>query len=124
MARPSPGIEGNLEISKNRTGVFIGGDPDGLRSLAQLLVWLANVDQETYPTMPDGAWCHVHLHANDPVEAFNSLTPVSTQAILSRLDAKGTGDFPERYRTLDRGKIKTRMGSVKKKRMVKKDGQA
>jgi hypothetical protein len=29
-----PRIENNLEISTSRSGIFIGGDPDGLRSLA------------------------------------------------------------------------------------------
>ena len=43
-------IEGTLEISKNRAGagVFIGGDPKGLRSLAKILIWLADVDQESH----------------------------------------------------------------------------
>lgn len=93
----SPKIEGNLEISVSRAGVFVGGDPDGLRSLARLLNWLANVDQELLLTQPDGERCHVHLHARD-AEGFNSLTPFSVETEVCRLDAKGTGDFPERYR--------------------------
>ena len=121
MAKGSPGIEGILEISKRRTGVFISGDPDGLRSLARLLIWLADADQESHTTMPDGAWCHVHLHANDAVESFNSLSPFSVETVLSRLDAKGTGEFPEKYRKLGKIKAKrikqsvTRTGKLKKK---------
>jgi hypothetical protein len=92
-----PKIAGKLEISTSRAGVFLGGDPDGLRSLAQLLIWLANVDQETLAGQPDGERCHVHLHTRD-APGFNSLTPFSVETELCRLDAKGTGDLPERYR--------------------------
>ena len=95
----SPNIEGSLEISKCRTGIFIGGDPAALRSLAKLLTWLANIDQESLSAQPDGERCHVHLHARD-AEGFNSLTPFSIETELCRLDAKGTGEFPEEYREL------------------------
>ena len=92
---PSPGIMGTLEISRCRTGIFIGGDPDGLRSLAELLIWLANLDQESL-AMPDGERCHVHLHPK-PSEGPASLTRFSEETELCRLDAKGTGDLPEKY---------------------------
>jgi len=95
MGRPR--IEGSLEISTSRDGVFIGGDPEALRSLAGLLTWLADVDQRSLSTQPDGERCHAHLHANGPA-GFNSLTPFSVEREVCRLDAKGTGEFPERYR--------------------------
>jgi hypothetical protein len=95
-ALDSPRIEGTLEISKSREGIFIGGDPRALRSLAQLLIWIANVDQEQIPTQPDGSRFHVHLHANDAA-GFNSLTRFSAETQICRLDAKGTGAFPEKY---------------------------
>jgi hypothetical protein len=91
-----PQIKGLLEISRNEEGIFIGGDPNGLRSLAQVLLWLADVDQNARP-MPDGERCHVHLHAKD-AEGFNSLSPFSEETQLCRLDAKGTGALPPRYR--------------------------
>ena len=99
----SPKIVGNLEISTSGNEVFIGGDPNGLRSLARLLVWLANVDQESLCNLPDGERCHVHLHTRERLEAFNSLTPFSKETELCRLDAKGTGDFPKKYRGLGKG---------------------
>ena len=68
MNDKSPGIEGNLEISRNPSGIFIGGDPDGLRSLAKLLCWLADFDQYALP-FPDGFHQHVHLHSKDPVDS-------------------------------------------------------
>ena len=92
-----PRIEGNLEISSHHQGIFIGGDPKGLRSLARLLAWLADTDQESLSTQPEGERCHVHLHAND-VRGFNSLTRFSNETEICRLDAKGTGEFPEYYR--------------------------
>jgi hypothetical protein len=83
-----------LEISKNRSGVFIGGDPQGLRSLAKILVWLADVDQETHPSMPDGEREHTHLACGP---AYSQLSQFSVTTELCRLDAKGTGEFPEKY---------------------------
>lgn len=91
----SPRIEGKLEITRCRNGIFIGGDPAGLRSLAQLLVWLADVDQESLASMPDGEHCHVHLCARDADEGFHShsLTASSEETEVCRLDAKGTGEL-------------------------------
>ena len=89
-------IKGNLEISKSRSGVFIGGDPDALRSLAKILIWLADADQESHPSMPDGEREHVHLDCR-----FH-LTPCSVLTELCRLDAKGTGEFPAKYKASKR----------------------
>jgi hypothetical protein len=87
-------IKGTLEISKSRSGVFIGGDPQGLRSLAKILVWLAEMDQEAHPNMPDGEREHTHLFIDPP---YSHLTRFSVTTELCRLDAKGTGEFPEKY---------------------------
>lgn len=95
-SKGSPAINGNIEISKRRGGVFIGGDPEGLRSFANLLRWLADVDQESHPTMPDGEREHTHLYAN-VAEPSGSLTPFSVTTEICRLDAKGTGNFPDKY---------------------------
>ena len=91
-----PPIEGTLEISTTGDRIFIGGDPDALHSLARLLIWLANVDQESLSHQPDGERCHVHLHARD-ADGFNSLTRFSSETELCRLDAKGTRKFPAYY---------------------------
>jgi hypothetical protein len=99
-------IRGALEISKRREGIFIGGDPRGLRSLAKLLLWLANLDQEKHSSMPDGEREHVPLYAVDPTLPYNSLTPFSVMTELCRLDAKGTGEFPEKYRNLSKKNAK------------------
>jgi hypothetical protein len=110
-------IIGTLEISKNRHGILIIGDPKGLRSLAKLLVWLADVDQETHPNMPDGDREHVHLHPAVKKGPFAHLTQFSTLTELCRLDAKGTGDLPPRY-----GK-KAKRPAVSKKKRTGKDGK-
>lgn len=89
-------IKGTLEISKSRNGVFIGGDPEGLRSLAKILDWLADINQENHPNMPDGEREHVHLYC-DPALPQAQLTPFSANTELCRLDAKGTGEFPRKY---------------------------
>ncbi len=95
-----PRILGNVEISRDRKRIFIGGDRKGLRSLAKVLIWLAGLDQEKVPGMPDGECYHVHLHAKDPVGSFGSLTQFSYETELCRLDAKGTGELRENYRAL------------------------
>jgi hypothetical protein len=104
-----PKIDGMLEISQSSNRIFIGGDPAALRSLARLLTWLADIDQNALRTQPDGERCHVHLHAND-AEGFNSLTPFSMETEVCRLDAKGTGEFPEKYYRLNSGPGRTATG--------------
>ena len=99
----SPRIRGNLEISKRRSGVFIGGDPEALRLLAEVLVWLADVDQQSFSKLPDGERLHKHLYARGPTE-FVSLTQFSSETELCRLDAKGTGVFPAKYKRLEPAK--------------------
>ena len=91
--RPSPAVTGTAEISHGEHGVFIGGDPNGLRSLAGLLNWLADMDQEA-EEMPDGERTHVHLHAGVEADTFASLTEWSEDTVLCRLDAKGSGVLP------------------------------
>ena len=98
-------IKGHLEISKRRSGVFIGGDPKGLRSLAKILICLADADQESHPNMPDGEREHVHLYCTPQLR---QLTPFSVETEICRLDAKGTGEFPDRYLTKSRKKSRRR----------------
>jgi len=116
----SPRIRGILELSRSEEGILIGGDPEGLRALAGLLAWLASVDQNSLTGMPEGERFHVHLHARD-AEGFNSLTWFSEETEVCRLDAKGTGELPEKYqkrlsqRTAGQAKGKTTTGARKKR---------
>src|ERR1043165_3726864 len=71
--------------------VLIHGDPEGLRSLANLLLKLADLDQSTLTNVPDGAREHYHLRPR--WELGNS----SEQVVVGRLDAKGTGEFYDSY---------------------------
>ena len=73
------------------TEVQIHGDPEGLRSLANLLLKLADLDQESITSLPAGAREHVHLRRNIELSAS------SNSVIAGRLDAKGTGAFYSRY---------------------------
>src|SRR4051812_6163439 len=77
------------EISKWNE-VLIHGDPEGLRSLATLLIKIADTDQDKSP-MPAGAREHIHLRPD------RDLSKSSEQVIIGRLDAKGSGDFYKRY---------------------------
>lgn len=76
--------------------IMIHGDPDGLRSLAHLLLELANTDQEKLKELPVNAREHYHLSPN----IDNSKS--SVELILGRLDAKGSGSFYNAYIERDR----------------------
>lgn len=78
--------------------VLIHGDPDGLKSLAILLIELAELNQDNVDGLPIGA--REHLHLRPKLELSNS----SEEVIVGRLDAKGTGIFYESYIPKDNSK--------------------
>jgi hypothetical protein len=75
--------------------ISIHGDPDGLKSLAKLLINLAELNQEDINHLPTGAREHIHLRPK--IELSNS----SDEVIIGRIDAKGTGAFYDRYLSKD-----------------------
>ncbi|MBW4891043.1 hypothetical protein KXQ82_15055 [Mucilaginibacter sp. HMF5004] len=81
-------FEGKIERWQD---VLIHGDPEGLRSLAKLLVKIANLDQDKITDIPVGAREHFHLRPD--IELGKS----SVQVVVGRLDAKGTGRFYDKY---------------------------
>jgi hypothetical protein len=90
--RNPPQLKGNVEVSLKRYGrdpydVFIGGDREGLRALAKMLLWLADANQEA-TGMPDGEREHLHLSPGLHLSASSRRTE------LCRLDARSTGEFP------------------------------
>lgn len=96
-------IEGKLDIfiSHNEDEmngekwdeILIHGNPEGLKSFAKLLIEIAELNQENVDDkcLPIGAREHYHLRPG--IELSNS----SVEVIVGRLDAKGTGDFYDRY---------------------------
>jgi hypothetical protein len=76
---------------QNGQTILIHGDSEGLRSFAQLLLRLADLQQEELPALPLGAREHVSLRPD------LDLSHSSVEVIVGRLDAKGTGDFYDRY---------------------------
>jgi hypothetical protein len=86
-----PEIKGHIEISVGENGIFIGGDPQGLKSLADTLLWLAHLNQAASLELSNEIREHRHLHPGV------HLSRNSTETELCRLDAKGTGEFPEDY---------------------------
>ena len=62
-----PGIRGHLHVAVSSDPdedgrIYLEGDPTGLRSLAALLLRLAEVDQAALESLPErGASEHVHL---------------------------------------------------------------
>ena len=73
--------------------VLIHGNPEGLKSLAKLLLEIAELNQEEVEDkyLPNGAREHYHLTPN--IELSKS----SNSVIIGRLDAKGTGEFYKRF---------------------------
>jgi hypothetical protein len=78
------------EITKWRE-ILIHGDPEGLRSLAQILIEIADTNQNDIVGLPIGTREHIHLQPD------NDLSGSSDRVIIGRLDAKGTGVFYDRY---------------------------
>jgi len=73
--------------------ILIHGNPEGLKSLAKLLIEIAELNQEKVEDkyLPNGAREHYHLRPG--IELSKS----SIEVIVGRLDAKGTGDFYKSY---------------------------
>lgn len=86
--------ENEGEITKWQE-IMIHGDPEGLRSLAELLMRLADLNQDAMNNLPVGAREHFHLRPN--IELSKS----SLEVIVGRLDAKGTGNFYPMYISKD-----------------------
>jgi hypothetical protein len=96
-------IAGNLDIfideqvdetdgeTKRWQDILIHGDPEGLRSLARILLKMADLNQNEIADLPVGAREHVHLRPK--IDLSNS----SQQLIIGRLGAKGTGAFYHRF---------------------------
>jgi len=78
--------------------VLIHGNPEGLKSLAKLLIKIADLNQDEVDDkyIPTGAREHYHLRPG--IELSKS----STEVIVGRLDAKGTGTFYERHISKDK----------------------
>jgi hypothetical protein len=103
MAKYTSEISGNLDIfiAQNEEecdgekmkwqDILIHGDPEGLKSLASLLIKLADTNQNDIVDLPIGAREHVHLRPEFDISQS------SEEVIIGRLDAKGTGAFYDRY---------------------------
>ena len=77
-------FDGKIETWQD---ILIHGDPGGLRSLARLLMKIADTNQEKRTDLPIGAREHIHLSPE------SDLSKNSNHVIVGRLDAKGTGEF-------------------------------
>ncbi|MNR37268.1 hypothetical protein D3C85_1552730 [compost metagenome] len=92
-------IEGQLDIfiSHNEDELLIHGNPEGLKSFAKLLLEIAELNQEKVDDkyLPIGGREHYHLRPG--IELSKS----SIGVIVGRLDAKGTGNFYDRFISKD-----------------------
>ena len=90
-----PSQRGNLVVSHRefdgeRT-IYIAGDPAGLRSLGELLIAEADLDQSQFlsSTPMDDFGYHGHLNSGHHIH------PQSISVVVARLDSMHTGRFPE-----------------------------
>ena len=81
-------IDGSIETW---TDILIHGDPNGLRSFAEILLNIADLNQDKMKNLPEGERAHIHLQSKF------GLSKSSDEVIIGRLDAKGTGKFYERF---------------------------
>ena len=91
-------FEGETEKWQN---ILIHGDKEGLKSFAQLLIKLADLNQDDIKSLPIGAREHVHLRPN------LDISKCSVEVIIGRIDAKGTGVFYDRYIAKDENQKNT-----------------
>ena len=84
-------IEESVTVKWNE--IMIHGDPEGLKSLAQQLIYLAELDQEgiSDKVLPTGARKHIHLKPK------YQLSNSSNETIIGRLDSKGKKEFYSRF---------------------------
>jgi hypothetical protein len=82
MAMRFPRISGTVSIKEEEGKIVIAGDPEGLRSLGRLLIWLGDADQETWPYLPGGGHAHLHVYPK------SDMTGDSAEVELVRLDPK------------------------------------
>ncbi|HEX2954061.1 MAG TPA: hypothetical protein VHR47_08765 [Bacillota bacterium] len=73
--------------------VFLG-DPDGLRSLGEILIAMADLDQTAISELPDNESEHIHLFAGQHIGKGDLNTH---NLIVSRLDTKD-GALKEFYK--------------------------
>jgi hypothetical protein len=73
--------------------VIIHGTPEGLKSFAELLIQMADLNQENpdEQVLPTGEREHCHL--SPEIELSKSSVPI----IVGRLDTKGSKTFYERF---------------------------
>jgi hypothetical protein len=84
-------------VTSTWSEVLIHGNPEGLKSLAKLLMEIAELNQNDTEDkqLPTGARAHVHLRPG--IELSKS----SCDVIVGRLDAKGSGAFFDRFISKD-----------------------
>jgi hypothetical protein len=88
IATHKDGIE---DEAINSQDILIHGDPEGLRSFAKLLIRIADLNQDDITEIPSGAREHIHLKPDIDISKS------SVEVIVGRLDAKGAGNFYDRY---------------------------
>lgn len=81
-------LEIRSEVSDGVWSVSIIGNPDGLRYLSDVLKALGDYDQDS-GNLPVGERAHIHLHPRC------QLGKHSCEVLVSRADAKGTGELPD-----------------------------
>jgi hypothetical protein len=94
---PYPEIKGRIWVRPeiddgHEISVWIGGDPDGLRSFGELMIFLAEADQRR-EGVPDGEHDHFNLFPKGLHGQSYGLAGGSCTVEICRADAAGTGEI-------------------------------
>lgn len=73
--------------------ILIHGDPEGLKSFANLLQEIANIDQENINNQELPIGERVHIKLRPGIELSKS----SDEVVVGRLDGKTSGEFNRRF---------------------------
>ncbi len=95
--RHPPDVTGRIwvipEVREGRElAVSMVGDPEGLRSFGELLIFLANADPETR-RVPRGERDHIHIYPKSNLGFSGTLGAGSCEVELCRADAAETGEI-------------------------------
>lgn len=82
----------SLEDDHGEREVFLYGDPEGLRSLANLLLFVAKVDQTKEPFPPDDTF---HLHVTLPAKYKSHAARVTVGRVDDKKGRKRFDVFPK-----------------------------
>jgi hypothetical protein len=90
MKKPLPQIAlFKVYLTEDGPEVLLYGTPSGLRQIAERILKLADLDQESMENLPNGEGYHIHMVPGPGHTLCSESDPVT----IGRIDGKGNGDL-------------------------------